>query len=77
MALLTPGSSFFFWNRKIPLTLTLPLTAELDRDGTLAQHARGINHGSSSQCELKQKEPSYLACGVPDLELVPTVRVSE
>lgn len=76
MALLTPGSSFF-WNRKIPLTVILPLKAELDRDGTLAQHARGVSHGSSSQCELTQKEPSYLACAVPDLELVPTARVSE
>lgn len=47
MALLTPASSFF-WNRKIPLTVILPLNAELDRDGTLAQHARGINRGSSS-----------------------------
>lgn len=76
MALLTPGHSYF-WTRKIPFNCYLPLKAELDRDGTLAQHARGINRGSSSQCELKQKEASYLACGVPDLELVPTVRVSE
>lgn len=76
VAALTPGSSFF-GTGKFHLLLFLPLKAELDRDGTLAQHARGINRGSSSRQELKQKEPSYLACGVPDLELIPAVRVSE
>lgn len=76
MRCVTPGSSFLGIG-KFHLLLFLPLKSELDRDGTLAQHARGINRDGSSWCELKQKEPSYLACGVPDLELISAVRVSE